>query len=344
MHTTEATNELYGGADLHGNNVFLAIHDARGETVFKRRVKANLEAVNTALSPYWPKLKTLAVESTYNWYWFVDGLRDQGRDIRLANPAKMDQYAGLKSTDDASDADWLAEQVRLGILPECYVYPKEARPIRDALRRRQLFVRQRTQSLLSLEAFLARHGFDIPDAEAIKAWTSQDVQAFGLDAFDHLQVSSLLKSVQQSDALAQAIKQAVLTKAKKTRDFNRIQQTPGIGPILGLTVLLESGGFGRFPSAGHYASYCRAVKTQRTSNGKKKGRNNGKNGNPYLAWAFVEAAAHAARHYPQITAWFERKKRRRNTAVAMKALACKLSKAVWHVMHGKDFDEKMLFG
>jgi transposase len=344
MHTTEAMDVLYGGADLHGNNVFLSICNASGKTVFKRRVKANLDAVNTALSPYWPKLKTLAVESTYNWYWFVDGLRDQGRDIRLANPAKMDQYEGLKSADDASDACWLAEQVRLGILPECYIYPKDVRPIRDALRRRQLFVRQRTQTLLSLEAFLARQGFDNPGAGAIKAWTNQEVRALGLEAFGHLQVSSLLKSVQQSDALAQEIEQAVLAKVKKTRDFDRIQQVSGLGPILGLTVLLESGAFARFPSAGHYASYCRAVKTQRTSNGKKKGHNNGKNGNPYLAWAFVEAASHATRHYPKITAWYERKKRRRNTAVALKALACKLSKAVWHVMHGKDFDEKMLFG
>jgi transposase len=197
----------------------------------------------------------MAVESTYNWYWFVDGLREQGRDIRLANPAKMDQYEGLKSTDDASDACWLAEHVRLGILPECYVYPKEVRPIRDALRRRQLFVRQRAQSLLSLESFWARHGLNIPGAGAIKAWTSQDVQVLGLDAFGHLQASRLLKSVQQSDALAHEIEQAVLAKVKPTQDFIRVQQVSGIGPIRGLTLLLESGAFDRFPNAGHYASY-----------------------------------------------------------------------------------------
>lgn len=343
MHTTGART-LYGGADLHGNNVFLALCDASGKNIFKRRVKADLDAVNRAMEPYWLRLKIMAVESTFNWYWFVDGLREQGRDIRLANPAKMEQYAGIKNTDDDSDACWLAEQARLGILPECYVYPKEVRPMRDALRRRQLFVRQRTQSLLSLESFLARHGLDNPGAASIKAWTSQDVQSLKLEAFDQVQMSSLLKSVQQSDDLAHEVEHAVLAKAKKTRAFDQVQQVPGIGTVLGLTILLESGEFKRFPNAGHYASYCRAVKTQRLSNGKKKGSNNGKNGNPYLAWAFVEAASHAMRHYPKITAWYERKKRRRNTAVAMKALACKLSKAVWHVMQGKDFEEKMLFG
>ena len=114
MHTTEAHDGLYCGADLHGNNVFLTLCDGQGQRVMERRVKANLVAVNTALDPYWERIQQVAVESTYNWYWFVDGLRAQGRDVRLANPAKMDQYAGLKAADDASDAGWIAEQMRRG--------------------------------------------------------------------------------------------------------------------------------------------------------------------------------------------------------------------------------------
>jgi transposase len=108
--------------------------------------------------------------------------------------------------------------------------------------------------------------------------------------------------------------------------------------------VLESGDFARFSHAGHYASYCRTVQSRRESNGKKKGENNRRNGNPYLAWAFIEAATFAIRHEPKIQAWYERKKRQRNSIVARKALACKLAKAVWHVMKGKDFDRRMLFG
>jgi transposase len=126
--------------------------------------------------------------------------------------------------------------------------------------------------------------------------------------------------------------------------FRRIQQVPGIGPILEMVVVLESGDFGRFASTGDYASYCRTVKSERQSNRKKKGSNNAKNGNRYLAWAFAEAAIYAVRYYPRIAAWYDRKKRRRNVAVATKALACKLAKAAWHVMQGKDFNEAMLFG
>jgi len=141
MTTTEAQETLYCGADLHGSNVYLKVCDQQGKPVMERRVKANLPSVNQALDPYWSRIRSVAVESTFNWYWFVDGLREQGRDVRLANPARMEQYEGLKSTNDASDAGWLAEQLRLGILPECYVYPPEVRPTRDLLRRRMFMVR-----------------------------------------------------------------------------------------------------------------------------------------------------------------------------------------------------------
>jgi transposase len=214
MHTTEA-RKLYGGADLHGNNVFLAVCDSDGQVVFKKRVKANLDAVNAAMGPYWPQIQSLAVESTYNWYWFVDGLREQGRDVRLANPAQMEQYAGIKSTDDASDACWLAEQVRLGILPECYIYPKEVRPMRDALRRRQLFVRQRTQSYLSLDSFMARKGWTCPGIATVKTWTGEDIKALKLEGFDLLQVQSLLKSVQRGDELSGGQNPADLEREKE---------------------------------------------------------------------------------------------------------------------------------
>jgi len=310
----------------------------------ERRVKANLAAVNGALEPYWERIEQVGVESTYNWYWFVDGLRSQGREVRLANPAKMDQYEGLKATDDASDAGWIAEQMRLGILPQSYVYPPEVRPIRDALRRRMLIVRQRTQSLLSLESLFARYGLACPTAAELKDWKRREVSGLKLDSFTELQVESLLELVRKQDGLAQWIEGAVLKAVKPKAEFKRIQQVPGIGPVLAMIVVLESGDFGRFPSAGDYASYCRTVKSERQSNRKKKGENNRKNGNRYLAWAFAEAAVYAVRFYPRIGAWYECKKRRRNVPVAMKALACKLAKAAWHVMRGRDFDEAMLFG
>jgi hypothetical protein len=123
----------------------------------------------------------------------------------LANPAKMDQYSGLKVGNDASDAGWIVEQMRLGILPESYVYPPAVRPIRDALRRRMLIVRQRTQTLLSLESLFARHALGCPRVDELKSWTGVQVDGLKLEAFTRLQVESLLGVVRQQDQVAHRI-------------------------------------------------------------------------------------------------------------------------------------------
>jgi transposase len=280
------------------------------------------------------------VESTFNWYWFVDGLREQGHNVKLGNPAKMEQYKG----NDLTDADWLAEQLRLGIFPESYIYPKQTRPIRDALRRRQLFVRRRTQVLLSAGSLFERYGLDAPGTRKFEQWTQNDIELTGLGTWERLQLETLLESVRDSDRQARRIEEQVLAVAKPTEEYRRILLLPGIGQALGLTIALESGDFKRFASAGDYASYCRTVKSERSSNGKTKGKNNARNGNRYLAWAFIEAATYAARYNPTIGAWYERKRRKSGVPKAKKALACKLAKAVWHVMDGKDFDVKLMFG
>ena len=289
MQTTKA-DAIYAGADLHENNVFLALCDQEGNDVFHRRVKTTLAAVNAALEPYWKRIVVPGVESTFNWYWFVDGLREQGRNVKLGNPAKMEQYEGIKITNDLTDAGWLAEQLRLGIYPECYIYPEETHPIRDALRRRQLFVRRRTQVLLSFGGLLERYGLDAPGARKMERWTLKDIQATGLAPFVQLQLETLLDAVRESDRLAKRIEKQVLAFARPTEQYKRARQVPGVGMALGMLIALESGDFKRFPGADDYASYCRAVKSERSSNGKSKGRNNARNGNKYLAWAFIEAA------------------------------------------------------
>jgi len=63
----------------------------------------------------------IVVESTYNWYWLVDLLQEEGYQVHLANPSRIQQYSGMKYSDDKHDAFWLAEMLRLGILPEGYI-------------------------------------------------------------------------------------------------------------------------------------------------------------------------------------------------------------------------------
>jgi transposase len=141
--------KLYGGIDLHSNNNVMAIVDERDRVVYQKRLPNDLDTILKRLAPYQSELEGLVVESTYNWYWLVDGLMEAGFTVHLANPAAITQYEGIKYTDDDSDACLLAHLLRLGILPEGYIYPKEERPVRDLLRKRAQLVRQKVRQILS---------------------------------------------------------------------------------------------------------------------------------------------------------------------------------------------------
>ena len=122
---------LYGGLDLHGDNVYLGLMDAAFNRVFEQRLPNNLPIILETLEPYRKRLAGLVVESTYNWYWLVDGLQANGYPAKLANPARMKENIGLKYADDRTDAFFLAKQEAMGVLPQGYIYPKEERPVRD---------------------------------------------------------------------------------------------------------------------------------------------------------------------------------------------------------------------
>jgi transposase len=128
------------------------------------------------------------------------------------------------------------------------------------------------------------------------------------------------------------VEQEVQRQLKPNPQVKLLKTVAGIGEVLAPVVRLETGAIGRFASAGKYASYCRAVGSQHRSNNKIKGRGNTKNGNPYLSWAFVEAANFAVRFYPQVNRFYQRKKARTHRVVALKAIAHKLARASYYVM------------
>src|SRR5215213_2771527 len=163
--------KLIAGIDLHGNNLVIALINEKGQRLRHRKLECDLKQVVEFLEPLKPQLKSMAVESTFNWYWLVDGLRSQGYPIDLANPAKIEQYNGLKHADDKDDAFYLAELQRLNILPKGHVYDPELRPVRDLLRRRVGLVHQRTALLLSFKSLYARttgQALDLADAKKME--------------------------------------------------------------------------------------------------------------------------------------------------------------------------------
>ena len=148
--------KIMTGIDLHSHNALCGLMDESGRRVLHKKLPCELPAILQVLAPYKSQITQVAVESTYNWYWLVDGLEDHGYPVVLANPARMKPYDGLKHTDDVSDAYFLCELMRLGILPTSHRYDRQTRPVRDLLRRRMLLVQLRTSLILSFKSLNER--------------------------------------------------------------------------------------------------------------------------------------------------------------------------------------------
>ena len=338
------TDKLMAGIDLHGNNLVIGVINQDGKRVAHQKLDCDLKQVMELLEPLKPQLESMAVESTFNWYWLVDGLRAQGYPIDLANPAKIEQYSGIKHADDKHDAFHLAELQRLKILPKAHIDDGELRPVRDLLRRRTNLVQQRTALFLSFKSLYARTTGQTMPLKTLKTMEPKE----GKELYEHpanqLIAQVQLEHIEALDRSISRIEKAVLGCAREIPLYQRLLSLPGVGKILGMTITMEVGDIARFKTDGDFASYCRAVDSRRLSNGKQKGENNQKCGNKYLSWAFVEAANFAKRSDENCRRWYDRKKAKTSTVLATKALACKLAKAAWHLMAKKtDYDATRMF-
>jgi transposase len=323
---------LYVGIDLHANNSVVVVLDEQDRVVYQKRLPNSLAHILQQLSPYQASIQGLVVESTYNWYWLVDGLMEAGYRVHLANTAAIQQYQGLKYTNDHSDARWLAHLLRLGLIAEGYIYPKAERAVRDLLRKRSQLVRQKTANLLSIQNLVARNTGASLSGNRIKQLRAEDLERLLPEVDLALAVQSNLAVMHCLEKQIDMLERIVKDRIKLRPAFRQLLTVSGIGDILALTIMLETGEIGRFARVGNFASYCRCVGSDKLSNGKRKGQGNTKNGNKYLAWAFVEAANFAVRYNSQIKRYYQRKQDKTNGVVAIKAVAHKLARACYYVM------------
>ncbi len=345
--------KVVAGMDLHSNNVVIGVMDLDGKRLAHQKVECRLNEVLKFLAPYKKRLERVAVESTYNWYWLVDGLRALKYPVVLANPAGMEQYSGIKHADDTNDAFFLAELMRLKVLPTGYIYDEQLRPVRDLLRRRMGLVHQRTSLMLSFKSLYVRTTGQELSLSRLKELEVEQAQELYDHPANQLIAGMQVKHMEQLTQSIEKIEKAVLASARELPYYPKLTSLPGVGKILGMTITMEVGDIKRFAEPGNFASYCRTVEAKRTANSKKKGENNSKKkgennskcGNKYLAWAFVEAANFAKRYDEPCRKWYGRKAAKTSKVIATKALACKLARAAWYLMaEGTDYDSQRMFG
>jgi len=314
--------------------------------VFGKRISNDLPDVLSVLEPFKSNLDGVVVESTYNWYWLVDGLRENGYDIKLAHAYGLHLITGSKHKSDPRDARRLARLLRLGEIPESYIYPKETRPLRDLMRARIRLVRERARLRAAAKNSLARYNQKM-DFCRLEASPSEAVRFLPVPDEVKMELVSLGERIALITSQIERMEAWLMKLTVSDPRFRELLRIPGVGHILALTIYYETGEIGRFSCGGDYSSYCRLVQsTSRSAEKQKKGKG-GKQGNPYLKWAFCQAAMGAARHHRGLGAFRDRHAERRGgkkaNLLANCILAHRLALAVFRMLsHGEVFRPEMI--
>ncbi|MFZ6870976.1 transposase [Undibacterium sp. Di27W] len=222
--------------------------------------------------------------------------------------------------------------------------PKELRGVRDLARKRMQLVQQRSVQILSIETQMdQQHGAHLA-ANLFKKLTCDEIDTMGLGEMEAMALKANLSVMPALNAQVVQIEKTLAKVCTTYPGFSLLKSVAGIGDALATVILLETGSIERFKDVGNYVSYCRCVGSVHTSNGKKKGEGNTKNGNRFLAWAYVEAANFAIRYSEVAKKFYQRKKAKRNGIIAIKAVAHKLARACFHMLKtGESFSVERCF-
>jgi transposase len=287
---------------------------------------------------------TVAVEATGNWYWIVDEIEAAGCRPALVHPRKAKVMLGCINKTDKLDADGMNRLQRVGTLPTVWIAPGAVRDLRELPRARMFLAGARTALKNRILANLNKHG---------RAATRHS-DAFGKAGLAEIReklkrlppetartTGELLDQMEEVGRRIALQEQRVAELVALTPEMQLLATIPGIGRILSVVIALEIGDVGRFPSAGHLASYAGTTPRVHSSGDKTRYGRLRPDVNRYLKWAFVEAAncirlhqgKYAGRRVCRI---HDRLAGRKGHAKAIGAVARHLAEAAYHVLSRKE--------
>jgi transposase len=332
-----ADTRFYAGVDLHARSLFLSILDRDGQERFARNLPAAPAPFLKAVQPFRDGL-VVGCECMHCWYWLADTCGDASIPFVLGHAWAMKAVHGRKTKCDRHDAEAIARLLRGGNFPLAYAYPKERRGLRDLLRARLRLVRQRAE--LYGHVHTARRQANLPPVSSDVKYQSKRaaITADIADPFVRRRAETHLALLEPLDATIRRLEAEIEQAARQhyPTELAVLQTAPGVGAVLSLTILLEIDRIDRFDTRQQFCSYARLCGAVQESAGKRVGVGNRRAGNAWLKWAFSEAAVLSAQKDERIGRLLERLASRLGKPKALSALAHKLGRAFYHMLHTKE--------
>jgi len=342
MYYRTIQSHYYCGVDVHPKQSYLCVLDTHGKKYLSKNMHNNFNRFKEILSPFLPNI-VVGCESTYSYYWLADGCRQHKIPFYLGHALYMKAITQNKQKNDKLDAQTIAELLRTSFFPEAYPYPKEMRPTRDLLRRRHRLVRIRAEAYSHIQMVAHQYAISGVGSLQVKDQSYRDTLR---EKFQQHQLTAMINpDLEVIDALNPIIS-TVEKEIKKNAVYHNpkhlllLKTTPGIGDILALNILYETHDIKRFAKHQQYASYCRVVRINQTSNGKITGKKNNNMGNPYLKWAFNSIIISAQQSSSRIRNYYRKLEANYGKSKARARIAHKFNIAVYYMLkNNQPFDE-----
>src|SRR2546421_11063045 len=332
-----ADTRFYAGVDLHARSLYLVVLDRDGQARYGRNLPAQPDPFLRAVQPFRDGL-LVACECVHPWYWLADTCRDHAIPFVLGHAWAMKAVHGSKTKCDRHDAEAIARLLKGGNFPPAYAYPKERRGLRDLLRARLRLVRQRAE--LYGHVHTARRQANLPPVSSDVKYKSKRaaITADIADPFVRRRVETHLALLEPLDTTIRRLEAEIEEAAQEhyPTELAVLQTTPGVGAVLSLTILLEIDTVERFDTRQQFCSYARLCGAVQESAGQRTGAGNRKAGNAWLKWAFSEAGVLRAPKDERDGAPLQRLASKLGKAKALSALAHKLGRAFYHMLHTKE--------
>jgi len=323
----------YIGVDLHKEQSWFYIMDEEGDKVDSRSIPNDTfllkEYFKLILEPF-----TLTVESTYNWYFFVDIAEMYAEKVYLANSYELKAFAKRHKKTDKIDARLIADVLRKGYLPAVTIPDKDTRNMKELLRYRMNMVKDRSRSIFRLKATLDKLGdMSWGNFTTYKRLDQINLSNYSLNYQRIItgyieNIKYLNKKIYEADKFIEA-------KAIEDIDIKNLTSIPGINYFSAMLIKTEIIDVQRFSSFNRLCAYAGlAPRVSQSANKTIHGPLN-VNRRKHLQWILLENVYHFIKALPEKTQRYSIIAKRKGHNSAKVALARELLKIIYHLLKEK---------
>jgi transposase len=338
-------HQYYCGIDLHARSMFVCIINKQGKTLIHKNISARPEPFLDTIKKYRKDI-VVAVECIFTWYWIADLCYREEISFVLGHALYMKAIHGGKTKNDRIDSEKIASLLRGGMFPVAYTYPQKMRSTRDLMRRRMYLTHQRAELLSHIQNTNSQYNLEPFGRKIAYKTNRKDITKCFSDPMVSKSIEVDVQLIDIYDGIIRNIELEILKKAQihDPVSFHLLTTIPGVGEVIALVILYEIHDIHRFAEVGNFISYCRLVKCQRESAGKKSSSRNNKIGNVHLKWAFSEAACLFLRGNESAQIYHEKLVSKYCKSKALFLLAQKLARSVYTMLKRKEpFDRNKFF-